>query len=139
MLCQWCQDNGSLPGCLPRACFFHLETPWPGCRQPGYLQPGDATPWSAQITGTSRASTRQPPNLWLQPLHLLHSPAATHEPLLCQGAGRHLLLLIKTSCSTCFVSFIRGKNMALVVKVIQHRQGSMGLGAFLGSKPRSCN
>lgn len=63
----------------------------------------------------------------------------TWEPPPCRGAGRHLLMLIKTSCNTCFVSFMRGKNIALVVKVIWCRQGSMGLGAFLGWRPQSCN
>lgn len=108
---------------------------------------------AARIPPAWKCHSRESPNHWyLQGQHMTATkpPAAdtgtcctalsvTREPLLCRGAGRHLLLLIKTSCNTCFVSFIRGKNMALVVKVIGHRQGSMGLGAFLGCRPWSCN
>lgn len=130
----WCcaQCAGaSLPGHLPRPCFFYLETTRPGWKchsmessNHWFLQCQHMTATKPPAADTGTCCTA------------LH---ATRESLLCQGAGRHLLMLIKTSCNTCFVSFIRGKNMALVVKVIQCRQGSMGLGAFLGCRPRSCN
>lgn len=67
------------------------------------------------------------------------SPALPGSPPPAQGGGSHLLRLIKTSCNTCFVSFIRGKNIALVVKVITARAGSAGIWAFLGCRPQPCN